>query len=152
MSIAVKTQTLVADRLRTLARLRSVNVIARRKGDIVSDIEAAVVDNGAAIYVFPGKPTQLSEEIPGPWVEAMEVRVRILERPDLNRTAPDAYEIAELVLAHLHLWPVPVPDSQKNPLVANSSPIEEQEDPERTILDVVFSYGVNIGLKTPATL
>ncbi len=114
-----------------------VPTIGRRKGNIVGDIEAAVAELGACVFVFPGLPVHFIDATP-PYADRYQVRIRAIENPALNTVLPDCYELVELIVRRLFGMQFPAIEGM-NPLVMlDGNPVAEVTDPERVIYDVVF--------------
>jgi hypothetical protein len=119
------------------AEFAGVPIIGRRKGTIVNDIEAAIAELGACIFVFPGLPVHFIDAMP-PYADRYELRVRIIENPAINETLPDAFELVELVARRLFGLQFESIEGM-NPLVfADGKPVADQENGERLIYDVLF--------------
>lgn len=119
------------------AEFAGVTILGRREKNIVDEIEAAVAQLGACVFVFPGLPVHFLDATP-PYAERYELRVRVIENPALNTTLPDAYELVEYVARRLfgQEWTA---IQGMNPLVfAEGRPVAEVSDPERVIYDVIF--------------
>ena len=139
-------QDAIAARLASLAGLAGVPVVSRRKGVITNDIEAAVATLGACLYVFPALPVDVNPNLPGPYADKMQIRVRCIELPSINETLPDAYELAEIVLTNLHEANFSAVEGLEgiNPLICLSRPVEDIPDEERVIFDVTFTTSVGL--------
>jgi hypothetical protein len=118
------------------SELTGVSVLGRREKNIVNDVAAAIQRTGVCIYVFPALPVELNSNNPGPYCDKIEVRVRVHEHPQLNRSLPDAYELTELVVRLL--------DNQQftavaglNPLFWDGRPVQPAEDENLVIFDVI---------------
>lgn len=128
--------------LKTIPVLAGVPVIGRRKGNITNDIEAAVSAIGACIYVFPALPVDVNPNLPGPYADKMEIRVRVIEAPSINTTLPDAYELTEFVLTFLNQKQLEGVDGL-NPISCTSKPVEEIQD-DNQIFDITFTTSVGL--------
>jgi len=147
-------QAAAVARLLALGELRGVPVLERIRNDVANDIDAALNSLGVCLYVFPALPIAINPELPGPWVDQLEVRVRVFEVPELNTTGlPNAYEIVEYVLAGLHHHCPRLVDQAENPFVARTTPVADVSDDEATIFDVTFTVAAGIQLRAgdPAT-
>jgi hypothetical protein len=145
-TLAKTLQDAVVAHLSAQPALAGVPVIGRRRGIITNDIEAAVAEVGACIFVFPALPEQVNPNLPGPYCEALALRVRCIEVPALNSTLPDAYELAELVLTSLHEVSFAATAGLVgiNPLQCLPAPLEDLADDERVIFDVRFTTSVGL--------
>jgi hypothetical protein len=124
--------------LAALPSLAGVPVIGRRRGIIANDIEAEVSKLGACLYVFPALPIRVNKNLPGPYVEQMEIRVRVIEIPSMNSTLPDAHELVEIVLRTLHHRKIEAVPGE-NEITVDELPIRDVEDPDAVVMDVIFS-------------
>jgi hypothetical protein len=97
-TLAKAVQEAVADYLAGCHDLIGVSVVARRKANLTSDIAAVIGKAGVCLYVFPALPVRINTENPGPYVDRLLVRVRVIEHPTLNTKGPDAYELVEILL------------------------------------------------------
>lgn len=141
-------QTAAAARLRSLGELRGVPILERIRNDVGNDIDAQLDALGVCIYVFPGLPVAINQELPGPWIDQLEVRVRIFEVPELNTQGlPDAYDLAEYVLAGLHHHCPRVSGQAENPFVARANPVTDASDDQTTIFDLTFTLAAGIALR-----
>ena len=128
--------------LGTRVALTGVPIVGRRKTNIVADIEEAVSQTtGICIVVLLPLPVEVNPNTPGPYVEQLECRVRVIENQALNSTLPEAAEVVEEVLVALHHYTFPemLDRFGLNLLTAASRAVEEVPDPERAIFDCVFS-------------
>ena len=147
MSTLSKTlQDAVVARLLTFEALAGVPVLGRRKGNITNDIDAALMTLGACLYVQPALSVEVNPNLPGPYVDRLQVRIRAIELPSINSTLPDAYELAEIVLTHLHEANFSGITGLEgiNPLTCLSRPIEEVADPEALFFDITFVTSVGL--------
>lgn len=136
-------QDAIVAKLVTLSGLVGVSVIGRRRSVLSNDIQSGLSKLGVCLYVFPALPVQVNPNLPGPYVDRMEMRVRVIEMPDFNKSLPDAYELAELVLRGLHEW-TPSGIAGINPLQCLAAPIEDVPDEEALIFDVKFQTSVGL--------
>jgi hypothetical protein len=136
-SMAIKTQEALAAYLQSRQCFHGITVLARRKGNIVSDIDAAVAELGACVYVLPGKPVKLNANLPGPVADAYELRVRSIENPALNETKPSAYELYEFALREITGMGLQIAGITSAIWPAENNG-DEQPDPERIIIDAIF--------------
>ncbi|MBI5770833.1 MAG: hypothetical protein HZA93_23855 [Verrucomicrobia bacterium] len=141
-TVAKALQDCVAADLAAGAEFTGVTILSRRKGTIAQDIEAALAEVGACIYVLPGLPLHFLDAQPLV-ADRYEVRVRAIENPSLNATLPDAYELVELIARRLHGRDYTAIAGMA-PLVFAERPIVEQSDPERIIHDVVFQTSLGL--------
>jgi hypothetical protein len=88
-------------------------VLKRREKEMASDLDAgAAVTNGLCIFVMPPVPTSAVQGVSFVFFDGYEVRVRIIELPQMNTTGADTYELIDAVALALH-WQ---PKAQDNPL------------------------------------
>lgn len=88
-------------------------VLKRREKEMASDLDAgAAVANGLCIFVMPPVPTSAVQGVSFVFFDGYEVRVRIIELPQMNTTGVDTYELIDAVALALH-WQ---PKAQDNPL------------------------------------
>jgi len=118
---------------------RRVPVIGRRLTNIASDIEQAINElGGACIYVAPLLPLKFNVNLPGPYIDLAEIRIRCIENDTLNKELPSVFELVEAVVrdvAGLSLGELPL-----SPLLpAEPRPVETIADPELLIQDVIFT-------------
>lgn len=117
---------------------RRVPVIDRRQTNIANDIDQAINElGGACIYVVPLLPTRFNVNVPGPYIDRGEIRVRCIENDTLNTALPSVYELVEAVARELTGRTIPdLPISTLFP--AEGRPVEQIADDERLIFDVIF--------------
>lgn len=132
----------------TVACLRvTVPIVAYRKKDLTSEIEAAAAKNGLCINVMPPLPTRAEQGAPFVFFDEAEVVVRIIEQPSMNGLGADAYDLVEDVAAALH-WQLLGGNSGgsilAHPLQLASRPTDMAEDRKWRIIDVKFvaTYGL----------
>lgn len=120
----------------------SVPVLRVRPKELAAAISEAVASKGACVHVLPPLPTRAMQGVPFVFFEGAEIRVRVLEYPELNRTGLDAYEIADAIALSLH-WKKP--DMCAHPIQLAERPVDMVEDQEKRILDVIFGvqYQIN---------
>jgi hypothetical protein len=121
----------------------AVPVVKRRTKEIGAEIEAAAANHGLCIYVMAPLPMQVTEGAAVVFIEAAEIRVRIVEQPALNTTGADAYDLVDDVMTGLHWQPfAPI---LAHPLQLATKPAEMVEDPRTRIIDVIFhaTYQLN---------
>lgn len=81
-------------------------VIRRREKEMASDLDAgAAVTNGLCFFVMPPVPTSAVQGVPFVFFDGYEVRVRIIELPQMNTTGADSYELIDAVALALHWQP-----------------------------------------------
>lgn len=136
-TLAKGVQEEVASYLGDASDLIGVPIVSRRKLNIASDIAAAVQKLGVCLYVFPALPVKIGANAPGPYVDRLLVRVRVIEHPTLNTKGPDAYELVELLLRLLDNKQFTAIDGL-NPLFFETTPVQPVEDSDELIqFDVV---------------
>jgi hypothetical protein len=81
-------------------------VIRRREKEMASDIDAgAAVTNGLCLFVMPPVATSAVQGVSFVIFDGYEVRVRIIELPQMNITGADTYELIDAVSLSLHWQP-----------------------------------------------
>ncbi|MFA6289941.1 MAG: hypothetical protein WC661_21365 [Opitutaceae bacterium] len=145
-TISKTVQDAIVAYIGTLEDYAGVPVIGRRKGVITNDIEAELATLGACLYVFPALPKKINKNLPGPYVEKLQVRIRVIEAPSINSTLPDAYELAEMILVDLTELNLSAVEGLAgiNPLEPLDTPIEEVPDDERVLFDITFETSVGL--------
>ncbi len=141
LPITQELQDAVVAVLGTRTALRDVAIVGRRKTNIVADIEEAIATlGGICIVVLLPLPVEINPETPGPYIQKLEIRVRVIENQALNESKPAAAEVIEEILVALHQYNFPekLEAFGLNLFTAAPRPIEEIPDPERTIYDVIF--------------
>lgn len=147
MTLAKEIQDSVAGYVQTLGALRSAPVVGRRKAVLEREIQEQLEAAGLVVYVFPGLPVEVNQNNPGPYVDRLEVRVRVIELPETNRDYPDAYEAVEILLAALHLWEPVTSRGAGNALVCRPAPVEEVPDTSGVAFDLLFDLSVGVTLR-----
>lgn len=144
MSASADLQLAIEELLTTPGALRvAVPVIRRRTQELAAEIEAAVANAGLCIQVLPPLPVRVTEGAACVFVEAAELRVRIVEQPALNATGADAYDLVDDVMTGLHWRSFPA--ILAHPLQLATQPVEPVDDPQLRIFDVIFvaTYELN---------
>lgn len=81
-------------------------IIRRREKEMASDIDAGLaVTNGLCLFVMPPVATSALQGVPFVFFDGYEVRVRIIELPQMNTTGADTYELIDAVALALHWQP-----------------------------------------------
>jgi hypothetical protein len=145
-AMAIKTQEALVAFLRArqcFDSLGEAGILGRRKGNIVNDIDAAVAELSVCIYVLPGKPVKLNPNLPGPYCDAYELRVRVIENPALNETKPSAYELYEFVLRETNGIGLQI-DGVTSAIWPSENNGDEQPDPERVIIDAILFCSLSL--------
>lgn len=135
MSRLLDIQEEAANRLRSRSAFADVEVLTRRKGDILNDIEAALGRLGIVAYVFPPLPKRANGNLPGPIFDELELRVKIIESPTLNQTAATAHGLMEDTCRALHHWRGP---TNQNLFYCDGDSIIPEDAAAETIFDIVF--------------
>lgn len=138
-TLAKSVQEAVAEYLAACHDLIGVAVLSRRKANITSDIAAEIGKTGVCVYVFPALPVKINENNPGPYVDRLLVRVRVIEHPTLNTKGPDAYELTEIVLRLLDRKHFTAIESL-NPLFYESTPVQPVDDSDQLIQFDVIAF------------
>lgn len=106
MSASSDLQEAVTALLRGSPALRvPVEVLARRRGEMASEIEAAAANHGLCCYVMPPLPLSALQGTPELFFPKAELRVQTLEVPATNATGADAYDLLDDLLVALHGQP-----------------------------------------------
>jgi hypothetical protein len=137
-TIAKALQACAVDRLQAGAEFARVPIIGRRKGTIANDIEAAIAELGACIFVMPGLPVHFIG-LQAPTCDRYELRIRAIEDPAINQNLPDVWELVELIIRRMHGIDFDA-IGLTNPIVfpESGNPVAEVSDPNRLIYDVIF--------------
>jgi hypothetical protein len=99
MSASIDLQWAIEELLAAPGALRvAVPVVRRRTKEIAAEIEAAAANAGLCIQVMPPLPVRVTEGAACVFVEAAEIRVRIVEQPAMNATGADAYDLVDDVM------------------------------------------------------
>ncbi len=86
-----------------LALLRkAVPIVEFKSRDMAVKVEAAAAGREIGLYVWPPLPSRIVQGVPFVFVESAEVRVTIIEQPQMNKTGVDAYDLVDDVMAALH--------------------------------------------------
>lgn len=138
LTVAKALQNCAVDWLEAGAEFQGVPIIGRRRTNIVNDIEAAIAELGACVFVFPGLPVHFLDT-GAPTADRYQLRVRAIENPAVNTSLPDVFELVELVVRRLYGVDFEA-IGLRNPLVfpAGGNAVAEVGDPERMIYDVLF--------------
>lgn len=138
LAIAIRTQEALVAYLKTRQCFDGITILGKKKGVITNEIDTAVADlGGACIYVLPGKPVKVNPNLPGPYADQYELRIRCIENPALNSTLPTAYELYEFALRECNGIGLQI-DAITCPLWPAENNGDEQPDPERVIIDAIF--------------
>jgi hypothetical protein len=107
MSASADIQSAIAALLEAPGALPVVApVIRRREKEFASDLDAgAAVQHGLCIFVMPPVPTSAVQGVPFVFFDGYEVRVRIIELPQMNTSGADTYELIDAVALALHWQP-----------------------------------------------
>lgn len=140
-SLCVQAQLFLVEYLNSrdslLRGTRRVPVLGRRKTNIADDIDAAIAELGACVYVLPMLPVKFNTNVPGPMIDQAEFRIRCIENDALNTELPDVYELIEAIVRDVHGLRVK-PLAQFSCLALADRPVEQQPD-DRLIFDVIFN-------------
>lgn len=133
ISLLEDIQEYVAGLLRTKAAFAGFDVVTRKRGNIVSQVEESIARIGAAIVVLPPRAT-VSTEVQGPEFERIELAITCFENPVINTTGRSALAVAEQVHAHLHLH-TPRIDGVTSPILsARDAIVPIDEDTENNVI------------------
>ena len=138
MSVSANLQQQAAARLAEPGALRvAAPVIVHRERELAKEIEAAAARGaGLCVYARPALPTRAVEDVPFPFFDQSDFRVRIIEQPARNQFGADAYELAADVMNALHWWSAP---SLSCPLQLAARCTESVSDQSFRVVDVIFA-------------
>jgi hypothetical protein len=136
MSTTLLLQSKIAELVRAALPVKAP-VVAQRKKLMPADIdEATAVKSGLCVLVLP--PRHLRQEQGVSFVfGTYEVRVRIVEIPNMNGHQADIWDLQDAIEAALHWREIPelLPS---HPLSLAPRPTEFVDDPKTRVLDVIF--------------
>lgn len=150
-TIARQLQKAVVQLLQALPALDGLPVIGSKRASVASQVDEALGARGLCLYVFPGLPVDVNPNLPGPYADQVEIRVRVYENEELNNTELDAYQVAELALTGLHeslLATFPGLEGA-NPIQCLARPITDVSDDTAVMFDLTFR--TSVGLPASAT-
>lgn len=130
MSASADLQSAIAALLEVSGALPiSAPVIRRREKEMASDIDAGLaVQTGICLFVMPPVATSALQGVPFVFFDRYEVRVRIIELPQMNTAGADTYELIDAVALALHWQPKsqgsPLAGMLAHPLQIASRPVE----------------------------
>lgn len=138
MSKFLTIQTALAEALKAHPGLPAkLEVIARRSHAVANNIEAALGKLGICLYVLPPMPKRATRtECAIVFLESVEIRIRIIEQPQLNLTGTDAWDAMEQVI--LAIQGTNPGALFACPLTLSSRPVEDAEDKTTRVFDVIF--------------
>ena len=94
-------------------------IIRRREKEMASDLDAGgAVQTGLCLFVMPPVATSAVQGVSFVFFDGYEVRVRIIELPQMNTTGADTYELIDAVSLALH-WQPKVQDSPLTQILAH---------------------------------
>lgn len=130
----------------TVTDYAGVPIVGRRRKTVANDIEAALSALGACIYIFPGLIRRVNKNAPGPYAESVQVRMRVIELPDFNKTLPDAYELSEMLLVDFNELDLRQVEGLAgiNLLSPLDEPIQDVPDEDYVMFDVLFDTSVGL--------
>ncbi len=111
----------------------SLPIVPWRAKDAKNDMEASLAaQSGLCIYVPMPVPTSALQGTPFVFFDGYEVRVQIVELPDVNRDGPaDLYDLIDAVALALHWQPKsvdsPLAGILAHPLQLAARPVETAE-------------------------
>jgi hypothetical protein len=121
--------------------------------------EGAAAARELALYIMPPLPTRAVQGVPFVFWERVEVRVMIVEQPQLNTMGADAYDLVDDVSSALH-WQ-PFSDRLAHPLQLAESPAEMIWEPaprlgglaaNARMIDVIFEATHGLQPATAGTI
>ena len=138
-------------------------VVRRKEKDFKNDLLAnEAVQKGLCVFAMAPLPTSALEGVPFVFFDGYEVRVRIVELPNINNTGVDAYGLIDKVATALHWQPKaegsPLAGMLAHPLELARRPVEtaeammalpgtgfEKDEHFVRVVDVIFNavMGVN---------
>lgn len=118
--------------------LAQAKVITRKAKQTRAVLREAMANQKLAVLVFPPVLRQLNANNPGPWADLIEVRVRVVEYPDLNDQETDCEGLLEQVLIAIDGYQLTIPGLKLNPLYASPSPVRDVELSDRIAYDIVY--------------
>ena len=145
MSSSNTIQAAVAARLQSWPGFPpALPILARAKSDprskaapsLIDAVEAALSNLGLCIHVFRPVMRKVTQGADFIFVESALQTIRIIEKPQLNRTGFDAEDILDQVQLCLH-WSNPG-DLLNHPLFIDDPPIFATEDGEAVLIDANF--------------
>lgn len=107
MSASADLQSIIAALLEAPGALPvSAPVIKRREKEMASDLDAGhAVTTGLCFFAMPPVPTSALQGVSFVFFDGYEVRVRIIELPQMNTTGADTYGLIDAVSLALHWQP-----------------------------------------------
>ena len=109
-SVLKTLQDAVVGRLRQQLSLPGVSILARRTGDLASQVAAAVQSAlGVSLIVLDPQPRRVAASVPGPAFLDITLEVRVIENLLITNAGADLLAVAERASQVLHLWPLPPP-------------------------------------------
>jgi len=138
MSRFTDIQTALADALRAHPEFPAkLTILARREKEVASDVEAALGKQGICLYVMPPMPKgAVRTDCAIVFFDSCELRLRVIEQPQLNLTELDAWDILEAII--LALQGTNPGGIFAAPLNLMPRPIESVEDKTTRVFDVLF--------------
>jgi len=138
MSTLLTIQKTIADALRAHPGFPAkLDILARREKEIVSDIDAALAKLGICLYVMPPMPKRATRTYNGIiFFESTELRIRVIEQPQINGLQFDAWDALEQVI--IALQGINPGGIFAAPLGLMQHPVENVEDKTTRIFDVLF--------------
>lgn len=120
MSASADLQSAIADLLEAPGALPvSSPVLKRREKEMASDLDAGhAVTTGLCFFVMPPLPTSAVQGVSFVFFDGYEVRVRIIELPQMNTTGADTYELIDAVALALHWQPKAADSAAQKQLAA----------------------------------
>jgi len=101
-------------------------VVRRKEKDVTNDLEAGLaVQGGICVFAMRPLPTSALEGVPFVFFDGYEVRVRIIEIPNINTSGADTYELIDAIALALH-WTNPG-NLLAQPLMLTRRPVEMVE-------------------------
>lgn len=150
MGLLTDIQTAIKDRLESIEYFQGITVVCESKGDIVSEVNAALLKVGAGILVTTPAAYSDKPNVPGPQFltpgGGIKVRVQVYEAVSINRgsqgSQKPASDIAENVAAYLHLFVPTISGTQLGLLACDpgQAAIVSDYDAERNML----IYDINL--------
>jgi hypothetical protein len=120
-----------------------IPVIDQRDKQLEKKIEQAAANRGLCVLVMPSLPMEAQQGSPEVFFSAVEVRVRIVEKPAISaKFGADAYDLVDDIAAGLH-WQL-FGEILSHPLELAQRCTDPAQDPVMRIIDVIFTavYGL----------
>ncbi len=134
-------------------------IVPFKTRDMAMKVEGAAAARQLALYIQPPLPKRAAQSVPFVFWEKVEVRVTIIEQPEMNEMGADAYDLVDDVAAALQ-WQ-PFADKLAHPLTLAETPTEMIWNPSTRMqglaascrmIDVIFEAVYGLQPATAGTL